>query len=82
MRDKVYLKEKQKAEIFKLINDGGSKKEVEKLYFAQTKTALMPNTLEKYRKNAKKKKVKQGAKIRKYTLPAEQNFWSDFEDNF
>ena len=72
MRDKVYLKEKQKAEIFKLINDGGSKKEVEKLYFALTKTALMPNTLKKYRKDAKKKKIKEGAKIREYTLPAEQ----------
>ena len=53
MCDKVYLKEKQKAEIFKLINDGGSKKEVEKLYFALTKTALMPEEMDDIEELAK-----------------------------
>ena len=50
MNDKTYLTEKQKRELFKLINDNTPKEEVELKYFALTKKTLKLNTYKKHRK--------------------------------
>ena len=53
MSDKTFLTEKQKRELFKLINDGASKKDVDLKYFALTKKNLKLCTYKKYRRDAK-----------------------------
>ena len=72
MSDKTFLTEKQKRELFKLINDGASKKDVDLKYFALTKKNLKLCTYKKYRRDAKKFRDGNSDRIRDYTLPAAQ----------
>ena len=72
MNEKTYLTENQKQQVFKLINDGGTKKDVEQKYFALTKQTLKQNTYKKYRKDAKKYVDEKRIKTREYKLPAAQ----------
>ena len=72
MDEKTFISDKQKLEIFKLINDNAGKKAVEMKYFAFTKKTLKLNTYKKYRKDAKKFVDEARVKTREYKLPAAQ----------
>ena len=50
---KLFLSEKQQHELFKLINDGGSKREIEIKYYSMTHKELKHNTYKQFRKDAK-----------------------------
>ena len=50
------LSKQQRQKIFKLINNGGSKKDIEMLYFSMTQNAMKEKTYKKLCKGAKKKK--------------------------
>ena len=53
-KTKIRLKDSHKKELFKLITDGGTKREIEMLYFTFTDKHLKHSTYKKYRKDAKK----------------------------
>ena len=51
--EKIVLTKKQKRRLFQLIKSGGSKREVEVLYFKMTNKNLKQNSYKWYRKLAK-----------------------------
>ena len=69
---RIVLKERQKAEIFALINTGGTKQQVYKRYLSMTKTSMKENSYKKLRRAAKKAVGKAPSDTRSYTLPPKQ----------
>ena len=69
---RIVLKERQKAEIFALINTGGTKQQVYKRYLSMTKTSMKEGSYQKLKQAAKKAVGKAPKDTRSYTLPPKQ----------